>query len=86
MPLCVYVLVGGCHAHIVNALASWCSTCLASRGGGRDVPTDERSAAAHLLMAAPVEETLQLAYPDVYVLTDPSGDWGSSTNGKVSTV
>lgn len=35
-------------------------------------------------MAAPVEDTLQASYPDVYVLTDPSSDsWGNEQQGKV---
>lgn len=53
------------------------------RGGGREVAADERSAAAHMLMAAPVDETLQLAYPDVYLLSDTSGAWGTEDGGKV---
>jgi hypothetical protein len=34
-------------------------------------------------MAAPVDEALQLAYPDVYDLADSSGPWGSQEQGKV---
>ena len=56
---------------------------VAARGTGRDVPADERIAAAHNLMAAPVDDTLQLAYPDVYDVTRQDGDWGTEQAGKV---
>lgn len=52
------------------------------RGTGREVAADERAAAGHMLMAAPVEETLQLAYPDVYLL-DSSVPWGTEEQGQV---
>eukprot|EP00775_Hariotina_reticulata_P013331 gene13331-13460_t len=55
----------------------------AFRGTGREVAADERSAAAHALMAAPVSDTLQWAYPDVYMLTDTSGQWGTEQQGQV---
>jgi hypothetical protein len=53
------------------------------RGTGRDVAADERSAAAHSLMAAPVEDTLLQAYPDIYDITQPDGAWGTEQGGKV---
>jgi hypothetical protein len=48
------------------------------------VAADERAAAAHMLMAAPVDECLQLAYPDVYDLGQAGGSWGAEEQGKVS--
>jgi hypothetical protein len=39
-----------------------------------------------MLMAAPVNECLQLAYPDVYDLGGTGGSWGSEEAGKVSRV
>ena len=48
----------------------------AFRGGGRDVPADERAAAMHALMEAPAEAALRLAYPDVFMLHEPGGGWG----------
>jgi hypothetical protein len=37
-----------------------------------------------MLMAAPVDECLQLAYPDVYDLGGTGGSWGTEEAGKVS--
>lgn len=54
------------------------------RGGGRDVAADERSAAAHSLMAAPVDDTLLLAYPDVYDITQPDAPWVTAQGDQVS--
>lgn len=56
---------------------------LTCRGSGHELAADERAAAAHMLMAAPVEEALAIAYPDVYDLADV-GSWGSEEQGKVS--
>jgi hypothetical protein len=54
------------------------------RGSGRDVGADERCAASFALMAATVDDTLRLAYPDVYLLTDaPGSTWGVQEQGKV---
>jgi hypothetical protein len=53
------------------------------RGTGRDVAADERCAAGHSLMAAPVEDTLLLAYPDIYDISSPDGNWGTEQGGKV---
>jgi hypothetical protein len=39
-----------------------------------------------MLMAAPVDECLQLAYPDVYDLGGTGGSWGTEEAGKVSRV
>lgn len=55
----------------------------AFRGTGRDVAADERSAAAHSLMAAPVDDTLLLAYPDIYDVSQAEGTWGTEQGGKV---
>eukprot|EP00877_Chromochloris_zofingiensis_P002473 jgi/Chrzof1/12226/Cz06g26070.t1 len=51
--------------------------------GGREVNADERAAMTHVLMAASVDETLHLAYPDCYMVHDASGDWGQEINGRV---
>lgn len=67
---------GACLCLLVGCV--WCC-----RGTGRDVAADERSAAAHSLMAAPVEDTLLLAYPDIYDITQPDGTWGTEQGGKV---
>jgi hypothetical protein len=34
-------------------------------------------------MAAPVEDTLLLAYPDIYDISSPDGTWGTEQGGKV---
>lgn len=70
---------------LVRLLTSYCCRCrrCCFRGTGRDVPADERSAAAHSLMAAPVDDTLQLSYPDVYDVSQQDGDWGTQQGGKV---
>jgi hypothetical protein len=34
-------------------------------------------------MAAPVEDTLLQAYPDIYDITQPDGAWGTEQGGKV---
>lgn len=44
---------------------------------------DERSAAAHSLMAAPVDDTLLLAYPDIYDVSQAEAAWGTEQGGKV---
>jgi hypothetical protein len=51
--------------------------------GGREVLSDERMAALHSLMEAPVPDTLRLAYPEVYDVTDPAGPWGKVQEGAV---
>eukprot|EP00878_Enallax_costatus_P028778 GHUV01031119.1.p1 GENE.GHUV01031119.1~~GHUV01031119.1.p1 ORF type:complete len:185 (+),score=41.91 GHUV01031119.1:238-792(+) len=52
---------------------------------GREVSSDDRAAAAHWLMAAPVEDTLLASYPDVYELTNPTrDDWGNQTGNMVT--
>eukprot|EP00878_Enallax_costatus_P011952 GHUV01012479.1.p1 GENE.GHUV01012479.1~~GHUV01012479.1.p1 ORF type:complete len:992 (+),score=282.52 GHUV01012479.1:492-3467(+) len=57
----------------------------AFRGMGREVSSDDRAAAAHWLMAAPVEDTLLASYPDVYELTNPTrDDWGNQTGNMVT--
>jgi protein transport protein SEC24 len=45
--------------------------------GGREVPSDERAAAAHALMEAPQAETARQSYPDVYALHDSGALWGT---------
>jgi hypothetical protein len=65
-----------------SVAAVGCAVCC--RGTGREVAADERAAAAHLLMAAPVDECLQLAYPDVYDLAEAGGSWGTEEHGQVS--
>jgi hypothetical protein len=62
-----------------------CSCCTAAgcRGAGRDVAADERSAACHSLMAAPVDDTLLLAYPDMYDITQADAAWGAEQGGQV---
>jgi protein transport protein SEC24 len=45
--------------------------------GGREVPSDERAAAAHALMEAPQGETVRQSYPDVYALHDSGALWGT---------
>lgn len=72
-----------CQLRMINTTACCCSC----RGTGREVTADERAAAAHWLMAAPVEDSLQIAYPDVYVLSDPANDsWGTQQQDKVSLI
>lgn len=36
-------------------------------------------------MAAPVDDTLQLAYPDIYDVSALDADWGVEQGGQVST-
>jgi len=50
--------------------------------GGREVNPDERMALLHSLMEIPVEDTLLLCYPEVYVIHDTSGDWGKLVDGR----
>lgn len=54
----------------------------AFRGSGREVNADERIAALHSLMEAPVEATLTAAYPDVFALHDASVPWGQPADGR----
>jgi hypothetical protein len=75
-------LIGCCTDPCLPGCCGWLAGWLL-RGTGREVAADERSAAAHALMAAPVDDTLQLAYPDVYMLTDTSGHWGTEQQGQV---
>jgi protein transport protein SEC24 len=49
--------------------------------GGREVPSDERAAAAHALMEAPQPETVRQSYPDVYALHDSGALWGTPAAG-----
>lgn len=60
-----------------------CCCCCCCRGTGRDVAADERSAAAHSLMAAPVDDTLLLSYPDIYDVSQAEAAWGTEQGGKV---
>ena len=50
----------------------------ALRGGHRDVNADERVVVGQDLVAASVAQTLRVAYPDLFVLHDPSGEAGLS--------
>lgn len=56
--------------------------CTSFRGGQRDVPVDERMAAALMMQAAGVDDILRLAYPTLFTLHDPSrditGGWGGT--------
>jgi hypothetical protein len=68
---------------VLTLLCCPCRCCCHCRGTGRDVAADERSAAAHSLMAAPVDDTLLLAYPDIYDVSQAEGTWGTEQGGKV---
>lgn len=50
------------------------------RGGAKDVASDERIAAGHLLMSAPCDTLARLVYPAIYPLHDPSGRWGTEVD------
>ena len=73
--LCFHMKIAACHT---------CPVLVCCRGSGRDVAADERCAAGHSLMAAPVEDTLRLAYPDIYDISLPDGNWGTEQGGKVT--
>ncbi|KAL3141459.1 hypothetical protein ABBQ32_005024 [Trebouxia sp. C0010 RCD-2024] len=63
-------------------LALWVLGLLKSsalRGGARDVPPDERILAGFEIMAAPTPELLRYLYPNLYLISDPTGDWGRPT-------
>ena len=51
----------------------------ALRGGARDVLPDERILAGFEIMAAPTAELLRYLYPNLYLISDPAGDWGRPT-------
>ena len=53
----------------------------AIRGSARDVVIDERIAVGLDLMSASVPTMLRLLYPNLYVVHDPSGDWGKQQKG-----
>lgn len=53
----------------------------AIRGSARDVVIDERIAVGLDLMSASVPTMLRLLYPTLYVVHDPSGDWGKPVKG-----
>ncbi len=54
---------------------AFCSHACLRRGGAKDVNADERIAAGHDLMAAPVDASLRLMYPELYALHDLSAWW-----------
>lgn len=65
-------------AHVFSALIGLLKSS-ALRGGARDVPPDERILAGFEIMAAPTPELLRYLYPNLYLISDPTGDWGRPT-------